>query len=196
MKQAIQNQAGHPSGFIGRLFGWTMNVFNRADNRWAMELLNLQPADKLLEVGFGTGQAIEFATTKITQGMIVGVDHSETMLEVARKRNAAAIAAQRVQLQLGEVEALPFPDRFFDKACSINCIYFWEPPERGFAELRRVLKPSGTLAIVARHQQLDTHRHYTPEVICALMKAVGFSRVTSQEGPASRFPVFCVTGLA
>lgn len=173
-----------------------MNVFNRADNRWTIELLNLQPTDKLLEVGFGTGQAIEYAATKITHGLIVGIDHSETMLDVASKRNAVAMAQKRVQLQLGEVETIPFPDKFFDKACSINCIYFWEPPQCGFAEFRRVLKPGGTLAIVARHQQLDTHRHYTPEVICALMKEAGFSQVISQEGPVSRFRVFCVTGLA
>lgn len=196
MKQTIQQQAGNPSGLIGRIFGWTMNVFNRADNRWTIELLNLQPTDKLLEVGFGTGQAIEYAAEKITQGLIVGLDHSETMLDVASKRNAAAMAQKRVQLQLGEVESLPFPDGCFDKAYSINCIYFWEPPQRGFAELRRALKPGGFLAIVARHKQLDTHRQYTPEVICALMKEAGFSQVTAQEGPAKRFPVFCVTGLA
>lgn len=196
MKRSIQQQAGNPSGFIGRLFGWTMNVFNRAENRWTIELLNLQPTDRLLEVGFGTGQAIEFATMKITQGLIVGVDHSETMLATAAKRNAAAIAANRVQLQLGEVEALPFPDHTFDKACSINCIYFWKPPERGFAEFRRVLKPGGTLVIVARHQQLDTHRQFTPEVVGNLMKEAGFSQVTAQEGPVSRFPVFCVLGQA
>ena len=196
MKQSIRNQAGHPSGLIGKLFGWTMNVFNRTDNRWTIELLKLQPSDKLLEVGFGTGQAIEYAATKSKQGLIAGVDHSETMLATAAKRNTAAIAAGRVQLQLGEVEALPFPNSFFDKACSINCIYFWEPPERGFAELRRVLKPGGTLAIVARHKQLDAHRQYTPEVIGALMKQAGFTEVVAQEGPGSRFPVFCVTGLA
>jgi ubiquinone/menaquinone biosynthesis C-methylase UbiE len=196
MKQLIQQQAGNPSGLIGRLFGWTMNLFNRAANRWAIELLNLQPTDRLLEVGFGTGQALEYATTKITQGFIVGLDHSETMLAIATQRNATAIAAKRVQLHLGEVEALPFPDASFDKAYAINCIYFWEPPQRGFAELRRVLKPGGALAIVARHKQLDTHRQYTPDVICTLMKEAGFSQVTSQEGPASRSPVFGVTGLA
>lgn len=112
------------------------------------------------------------------------------------QRNAAAIAEKRAQLQLGEVEALPVPDHDFDRACPINCIYFWEPPERGFAELRRVLKPGGALTIVARHKQLDTHRQYTPDVICALMKEAGFSHVTSEEGAGSRFPVFCVTGLA
>jgi ubiquinone/menaquinone biosynthesis C-methylase UbiE len=106
MKQTIRQQAGNPAGLLGRLFGWTMNVFNRADNRWTIDLLNLQPTDKLLEVGFGAGQAIEYAAEKITHGQIVGVDHSQTMLETAAKRNAAAIAEGRVKLQLGEVEAL------------------------------------------------------------------------------------------
>ena len=196
MWQTIQNQAGNPSGLVGRLFGWVMNVFNRADNRWAVELLQLQSTDKLLEVGFGTGQAIEFAASKITHGLIAGIDHSETMLEIATKRNAIAIAEQRVQLQRGEVEALPYPDHLFDKACSINCIYFWEPPQRGLAELHRVLKPGGLLAIVARHKQLDTHQLYTPEVISTLMEEAGFSVIRVQEGPAHRYPVFCVSGQA
>jgi hypothetical protein len=40
------------------------------------------------------------------------------------------------------------------------------------------------------------HRQYALDVVCALMKEAGFSQVTSEEGPGSRFPVFCMTGLA
>lgn len=196
MRESIQNQAGNPSGLVGRFFGWMMSVFNRTDNRWTIELLHLQPTDRLLEVGFGPGQAIEFAAAKITQGLIAGIDHSETMVKVAAKRNAVAIAEKRVQLRQAEVEALPYPDHYFDKACSINCIYFWEPPQQGLTELHRVLKPGGTLALVARHKQLDTHRIYTPEIICNLMQEAGFSKLTVQEGPAHRYPVFCVSGQA
>jgi hypothetical protein len=43
---------------------------------------------------------------------------------------------------------------------------------------------------------LDTYRQHTLDVVCALMKEAGFSQVTSEEGPGSRFPVFCVAGLA
>lgn len=52
-----KGQAGCPSGFIGKLVGHIMNWYNRQDNDWTISLLDLQPADHVLEIGFGPGQA-------------------------------------------------------------------------------------------------------------------------------------------
>jgi ubiquinone/menaquinone biosynthesis C-methylase UbiE len=76
-------------------------------NRWVVSLLDVQPSDRVLEVGFGPGLAIAGLSALTPNGMVFGVDHSEVMLRVARRRNAAAVRAGRVVLRLAEADALP-----------------------------------------------------------------------------------------
>lgn len=47
----------------------------------------------------------------------------------------------------GTVEAIPFEDGFFGKACTVNTVYFWNSLDAGFAEIRRVLTPGGRAVV-------------------------------------------------
>jgi ubiquinone/menaquinone biosynthesis C-methylase UbiE len=69
------------------------------------------------------------------------------MVAAAKRRNAAGVRAGKVDLRYGEVTHLPFADNFFDKIFSINSIYFWTKPLDALHEIRRVLKPGGTLIL-------------------------------------------------
>jgi SAM-dependent methyltransferase len=89
----------------------------------------INDSENVLEAGFGPGQAIQLLSDANASVHIAGIDHSGTMLASARHK--AAIAAGRVDLQLGSAEHLPFADSAFDKAFSINRIYFWKEPSRG-----------------------------------------------------------------
>src|SRR4051812_2684160 len=82
-------------GIAGRVVGWVMahRNSNVERNRWVVSLLEVQPADRVLEIGFGPGVAITELAARATQGQVYGIDHSQVMVEQASRRNAAAIRA-------------------------------------------------------------------------------------------------------
>jgi SAM-dependent methyltransferase len=131
VNQRIVKQFKQPHGLIGQLAGYIManRPSNIERNEWTLELLSLEPEDRLLEIGFGPGIAIAKASEIITNGLIFGIDHSETMLRQAHKRNLAAIQRKRVQLQLGTVDSIPRFDRPFNKVFSANVVQFWADPQ-------------------------------------------------------------------
>lgn len=143
----IDRQYRQPAGFVGRYIGRKMARQHQPENAWTVSLLALRPTDQVLEVGFGPGVAIELAAAQVPQGLIAGVDLSPTMVAAARRRNARAVRAGRVKLQVGEISALPFADATFDKVFTIHTLYFWKDPTQILQELRRVLKPGGKLVL-------------------------------------------------
>jgi SAM-dependent methyltransferase len=94
---AIMGQFGHPWGAAGRAAGWVMahRRPNRQRNSWVVRLLEVQPTENVLEIGFGPGLAIaELSRRAGEQGHMYGIDHSDVMLRQATRRNAAAIVAK------------------------------------------------------------------------------------------------------
>src|SRR5262249_27344166 len=106
---------GRPHGGLGRLGGHIMARMNAKFGAWVIDLLHIAPNDKVLEVGFGPGVAIDRLSNLAAAGRVVGVDPSPEMVEQARARNVTAIRSGRVELQCGSVENLPFGDDSFDK---------------------------------------------------------------------------------
>ena len=143
----LNAQYRRPSGFIGRWVGEKMADQHRSENLWTVDLLDVQPTDHLLEVGFGPGFALQQIASILTTGVITGVDFSETMVGAAKRRNSQAVKDGRVDVRYGEVKHLPFEDNRFDKVFSINSLYFWIEPLEAFRELRRVIKPNGMLIL-------------------------------------------------
>jgi ubiquinone/menaquinone biosynthesis C-methylase UbiE len=166
-----------------------------ADDRWVVELLDVQPNNLVLEVGFGPGVAIALIAERTTSGFVAGVDPSDVMLHQATRRNRAAIRQGRVELHLGTVADLPYPDARFTKACSLHTLYFWPSVEDGLRELHRVLSPGGLLVLAVRMRRpeagpLDPSRYgyaddQVAEVVVAL-DSVGFHDVTTQRRDLGR----------
>ncbi len=92
-------QAMQPHGILGAIFGWSMDVFNRPAHKRALERLAVQPSDRILEIGFGTGQLIGMLAKAASSGFVSGVDPSALMLSTAWKRNERWIDAGRVDLR-------------------------------------------------------------------------------------------------
>ena len=101
---------------MGRLGGRIMARMNAECGLGVVDLLEVQPQDRVLEVGFGPGVVIELLSNRAREGLIAGVDPSREMVAQAQARNAAAIQRGSVDLRFGSVEQLPFPDNSFDKA--------------------------------------------------------------------------------
>jgi SAM-dependent methyltransferase len=117
---------------------------NRQRNSWVVSLLDVQPAEKVLEIGFDPGLAIAELSRRVgAQGHEYGIDHSEVMLRQAARRNAAAIAAGRDALSRAPVDQLPPALGPFDAILTVNSFGFWPAPAQRPGELRRRLRPGG-----------------------------------------------------
>src|SRR5690242_3842410 len=90
-----------PQGAMGDIIAHHMDAEYAELNQWAIRNLNIQNEDNILEIGFGTGIAIQEISKLAHDGYTLGIDFSELMLTYAKQRNAAAIANGRVHLQYG-----------------------------------------------------------------------------------------------
>jgi len=153
---------------------------NRRRNAWAVSLLDVQREDRVLEIGFGPGLAIRELSRIAAEGYVCGIDHSEPMLRRARRRNADGLRRGVVDLRLGAVDELPAFDAPFDKILAVNTMGFWGEPVARLAELRRLLRPGGLIALA--HQPRgpgatdETSVAKGREIAAALDRA-GFSSV-------------------
>jgi len=120
---------------------------NRKCAAWVIDLLDVQPSDNVLEVGFGPGVGIQLLTSSVSEGYVAGVDPSKEMIAQATTRNKEAIESGRVELRHGSVASLPFADNTFDKALAINSMQVWPDAVAGLREMRRVIKTGGEVAL-------------------------------------------------
>jgi len=124
-----------------------MARMNRTCAAWVIELLQVRPGDKVIEVGFGPGVGIQLLTSSASAGYVAGVDPSKEMVAQATTRNKKAIENGRVDLRHASVASMPFADNSFDKALAINSMQVWPDAMAGLWEMRRVIKPGGEVAL-------------------------------------------------
>jgi ubiquinone/menaquinone biosynthesis C-methylase UbiE len=186
----LGNQYRCPTGLLGQAVGNKMVRQHAPETAWTIALLDIKPADGVLEVGFGAGRAIELIAAQTPHGSVAGIDLSPTMVQASRRRNAQAIKARRVDLRQGTVEHLPFHDRQFDKLFSIHSLYFWPEPQRAIAEMARVLRPGGLLALTFSPGKVDEQPNEsvqkTVESLITAMQRLGFTSADLMSGPHSR----------
>ena len=198
----VTKQYGNPSGLFGRFIGNGMAKRNVYDAQWTVSLLDIQPEQHVLEIGFGPGVSTQIVAEKASQGFVAGIDHSQTMTHAASQRNAQAIQSGRMELRQGDVASLPYPDESFDVALSLHSIYFWQNPLDGLKEIRRVLRPNGTVAITILpkdkwRQNLDTSAMtlYFGKDIASMFSEAGYRNVHVEVPPKeARSSLKCVIG--
>jgi SAM-dependent methyltransferase len=178
----LKTQFGRPSGFWGSVAGAIManRSSNRERARWTVELLDLKPGERVLEVGFGPGTAIERIVRSGADVAVVGIDHSQVMFRQASRRNAAAIEEGRVQLQLASVQDLPELEVRFHKIFAINSVGFWPDPVARLTSLRERLVPGGTLVLTVQPRGVrvdETVVARTKDRLSGLMGRAGFDDV-------------------
>ncbi|SDX46678.1 bifunctional demethylmenaquinone methyltransferase/2-methoxy-6-polyprenyl-1,4-benzoquinol methylase UbiE [Hymenobacter psychrophilus] len=112
------------------------------------ELRQLRPA-RILDIATGTADfAIETLRAAAPEAQVTGIDISEGMLEVGRRKLAAKGLGHRIQLELGDSESLPFEDDSFDAVTASFGVRNFAHLERGLAEMYRVLRPGGKLVVL------------------------------------------------
>jgi len=200
IRQFLRSQFGHPKGFWGNVAGMIMeNTPSNQDRiHWMISLLEIGPMDRLLEIGFGPGYAIELASTIASKGFVAGIDHSEVMIRQARKRNAAAIRNGRVVLLHGSVSHLPKFKEPFDKIFTINSIHFWVEPVDCLRELRKLLRPGGMIAVMLQPRSRSATDDTTKEAgneIARNLEIAGYSDVRLEIRKAKPISVACMIGF-
>jgi ubiquinone/menaquinone biosynthesis C-methylase UbiE len=140
-------QAGRPAGVAGRLIGVIMARLNADMEHAGVELLGLRGDERALEIGYGPGIGISALLAALPDGHVAGIDPSSVMCRQASRR---AGATKRVDLRIGVVSSLPWPDAAFDGILAVNTAQFWPEPAADVAEAVRVLAPGGRIVIALR----------------------------------------------
>ncbi len=195
----IASQFGHPTGLLGNVAGYIMA--NRASNiersNWAISLLNLRPADRVLEIGFGPGVAIRKMSGIVKEGLIWGIDHSDVMLRQASKRNKEAISGGAVRLLLGSVSDLPSFEGPLDKIVDVNSFQFWENPVDGLRNLRAQLRPGGVIALAHQPRKPGAKEEDAAEAgekFAEYLKTAGFNEIRIEKKKMKPVSTICVLG--
>lgn len=111
-------------------------------------ILNTSPLGTVLDVGTGTGRMIELFAASSKR--FVALDNNTEMLRLARAKlaNMDAASAAKVEIMLGDFNALPLGDAAFDTILFHQVLHYAQHPERVISEAARVLAPAGRLMIV------------------------------------------------
>jgi ubiquinone/menaquinone biosynthesis C-methylase UbiE len=137
-----------------RLSRW-YDLFSGSERRFTstgVEMLDLRPGERVLEIGFGTGHALlEMARLVTVTGEVCGIDLSPGMLRVAEERLRRADLVENTHLQTGDATHLPYPDANFQAVFMGFTLELFPEIEIPLvlAECRRVLQPRNRLGIVS-----------------------------------------------
>lgn len=111
----------------------------------AIRMLRKLNPERVLDVATGTGDfAIEASRMGVNAKEIIGVDISNGMLEIGRKKLKKKALDQQIDLRYGDSENLPFDDNYFDAYTAAFGVRNFENLEAGLTEMLRVLNPGGT----------------------------------------------------
>ncbi|XCI74793.1 MAG: bifunctional demethylmenaquinone methyltransferase/2-methoxy-6-polyprenyl-1,4-benzoquinol methylase UbiE [Flavobacteriales bacterium] len=116
--------------------------------RKAVDLLYRFSPDELLDVATGTGDLAIMAARRVLGINVVGLDCSEKMLEIARKKILSRSLEERVSVVRGDSEAMLFEAESFDAVTVAFGVRNFERLENGLKEIHRVLKPAGVMIIL------------------------------------------------
>jgi ubiquinone/menaquinone biosynthesis C-methylase UbiE len=116
---------------------------------WGLKHVTVQSRDTILDVGCGGGVTVARLAAMASEGKTYGIDYSAESVAASRKENRARIAVGQVEIVLGSVSHLPFPDRMFDLVTAVETHYFWPDLNADVQEIQRVLKPGGTFVLIA-----------------------------------------------
>ncbi len=120
------------------------------DKGWrkkAVSLFKDNPPKHLLDIATGTAD-FAISALKINPGKITGIDISEGMLEVGRKKIAEKGLQDRIELLYGDSEKLPFSDNTFDGAMVAFGVRNFGDLNKGLSDIYRVLKPGAKLVVL------------------------------------------------
>jgi cyclopropane fatty-acyl-phospholipid synthase-like methyltransferase len=143
--------------------------------RWAVEMLGVEPGDRLLEIGGGPGVAASLVCARLDRGRLLLIDRSATAIERTRRRNAEHAASGRLALETVDLAAFDPGKARFDKVFAVNVNVFWTTPAtEELACIRKALDHDGRLFLFYETPSAARARQVVARVVDAL-RANGFA---------------------
>lgn len=143
---------------------------------WAIDLLDPQPDDRVLEIGGGAGVAATVVLQRLHSGTFTGLDRSPAMTAQATKRNRQAVEAGTATFVTGDVSDADFSGGRFDRILLVNVNLHLHKPDRDFARIRAWLAPGGRFVAVSHppveRKALDYEAQMPP-----MLRAAGFDKI-------------------
>jgi SAM-dependent methyltransferase len=175
----IARQSGRPTGWFGQIVARVMALETAPANRTAVARLEPKPGEAILEVGCGHGKTL--AGLAAIADFVAGIDASDVMVGVAKRRLGSSIAAGRAEVSLASSDAIPYEDGRFDAAFAVHVLYFWSDPSIHLREILRILKPGGRLLLGYRPRDADSVAAL-PASVYSLRTAEEVERILSGAG--------------
>jgi ubiquinone/menaquinone biosynthesis C-methylase UbiE len=143
------NQCSKPTGWLGRISLWRMNASHSKLTDWGLKHIAIENHYTILDVGCGGGRTVNKLAAIATQGKVYGIDFSEESVAATKSTNARWIDLGRVEVRHGSVSQLPFADGMFNLVTAVETHFWWADLPGDMREVLRVLKPGGTLIVIA-----------------------------------------------
>jgi ubiquinone/menaquinone biosynthesis C-methylase UbiE len=142
-------QVRKPSGWFGKRVVRAMSLGHARMTDWGLQQVTVLRDAEALDIGCGGGWTVHKLAVLAPQGKVTGLDYSPASVAVSCETNAEEIKVGRVQIQLGSVAALPFPDCTFDIVTAVETHYYWPDLPANMREVHRVIRPGGLFALIA-----------------------------------------------
>jgi len=142
-------QCKKPRGWLGRLVLWNMNSRHSRVTDWGLAKVLIEKHFTILDVGCGGGRTLSKLVAAAGDGKVYGIDYSEASVAASKRTNARSLELGRVEVRLGSVSELPFPEGMFDLITAVETHFWWPDLPRDLREIFRVLKSGGTFLIIA-----------------------------------------------
>ena len=197
----LRSQFGHPRGALGGLAGFIMahRASNRLRNARTLDLLDVGPGQRVLEVGCGPGLSLEGILARSSSTTVVGVDRSRTMLAQAARRNRGGVRSGRLVLREGDIEEGVAVDDLapFDRVLLVNVIMFFQRPVETLGRLRTLLCEGGRIAVTHQPRapgSTDEDARRAADIHCRLLEQAGYANIKVEVLPMA--PVAATSVLA
>lgn len=121
------------------------------DRRWrriAVDMVARNPHDSILDIATGTGDLAMLLARRTQARRITGLDLSQGMIDIGRRKIERAGLAGRIELICGDSLAMPFADASFDAITVAYGVRNFADLLAGYREMARVLRPGGTLTVI------------------------------------------------
>ena len=177
---AYLNQFRQPTGWLGRFNLWSMNRRHSRLTDWGLSHVKVKPDATILDVGCGGGRTIQKLAALAPQGRVYGVDFAATSVAMSRSFNRALVDAGRVVVAQSSVSRLPFGDRMFDLVTAVETHFYWPDLANDLREIRRVLKPGGTVALIVEAYKGGRHARAI-QMFADAMRPLGYSHLDVTE---------------
>jgi SAM-dependent methyltransferase len=178
----IARQFKRPSGWFGNFSSKIMIKGNRNKYETLIKEMDIQPYEKLLEIGYGPGLGIQMILELCESCIIHGVDFSKLMYTKANKLNKSNNDKGKVQLLYGDFLNIPIAKNQYDKIFCLNVIYFWDKLNKPFEKTLSLLKTGGIFYIymadantlIEKKAPDSVFNKYSVEQVVETLKSVGY----------------------